>query len=85
MDSIQSTISGKNQVVVPARVRKSLNLKAGDKLLWRIIQAKDGNKAIAESEPKSWAGYARGLGRDIWQNTDIDGYIESLRQEWQSN
>lgn len=85
MDSIQSTISGKNQVVVPARVRKSLKLKAGDKLLWRIIQDKSGNKAIAELEPKSWAGYARGLGKDIWQNTDIDGYIESLRQEWQSD
>lgn len=85
MDSIQSTISGKNQVVVPAQVRESLKLKAGDKLLWRIIQDKNGNKAIAESEPKSWAGYARGLGHDIWQNTDIDGYIESLRQEWQSD
>ncbi len=85
MDSIQSTISGKNQVVVPAQVRKSLKLKAGDKLLWRIIQNKSGNKAIAESEPMSWAGYARGLGRDIWEKTDIDGYIESLRQEWQSN
>lgn len=85
MDLIQSTISGKNQVVVPAQVRKSLKLKAGDKLLWRIIQDENGNKAIAESEPKSWAGYARGLGRDIWQHTDIDGYIESLRQEWRSD
>lgn len=82
MQQIQSTISQKYQTVVPAQVRKLLNLKAGDRLIWRLVQTPDKPKILTEPVPKNWAKYTRGLGKDIWQNINIDRYIQSLRQEW---
>lgn len=83
MQQIQSIISPKYQTVVPASIRKLLNLKAGDKIVWRMIYTSSQPKVIAEPMPKSWAKYTRGLGRNIWQNIDIDKYIENLRKEWE--
>jgi AbrB family looped-hinge helix DNA binding protein len=84
MKQTQSTISSKHQVVVPAAVRRALNLKAGDTLNWRVIKTKTSQtKAIAEPLPDDWAEHTRGLGQAIWQEVDIDTYINELRQEWQ--
>lgn len=83
MQQIQSTISPKYQIVVPAKIRKLLNLKAGDRIIWRLIQTQTQPKVLAEPMPKNWAKYARGLGKNIWQNVDIDRYIQNLRQEWE--
>lgn len=84
MKQIQSKISEKNQVVIPAVVRRVLKLRAGDKLIWRILRMKDKPKAIAEAEPKSWANYTRGLGKNIWKSVEIDKYIRELRSEWEN-
>lgn len=31
---------------------------------------------------KNWAEYSRGLGKEIWQDIDVDTYIKDLRDEW---
>lgn len=82
MQQIQSKISQKYQIVVPAQVRKLLNLKAGDRLIWRFIQTSTQPMVLTEPVPKNWAKYTRGLGKDIWEKVDIDKYIQNLRQEW---
>ena len=82
----QSTMSAKNQIVIPASVRKALSLKAGDSLNWQVIQSGQSKlpKVIAEPIPDSWADHTRGLGKDIWQAVKINTYINNLRNEWQS-
>ena len=82
MDQIQSAISSKNQVVIPAIVRRALKLKSGSKLLWKVVKVNNSAQAIIELEPKDWAKYSRGLGKHIWEGVDIDDYIKQLRQEW---
>jgi AbrB family looped-hinge helix DNA binding protein len=82
MQSIQSLISSKYQTVIPTKIRQRLNLKAGDKLIWKVIKTGNQPKIIAEPEPKNWAKHTRGLGKNIWQRTNIDKYIENLRSEW---
>lgn len=82
MPPAQSLISSKYQTVIPAEIRQKLDLKKGDKLFWRIVRAGKQPKIIAEPEPKSWAKRPRGLGKDIWQKTNIDRYIKDLRWEW---
>jgi bifunctional DNA-binding transcriptional regulator/antitoxin component of YhaV-PrlF toxin-antitoxin module len=86
MNTSQSTISSKNQVVIPADIRKALGLKAGDTLNWQIIASTPSNKpkVIAEPSPQNWADYTRGLGEEVWHDIDIDTYIKNLRDEWQS-
>lgn len=80
---IQSVLSSKNQIVVPAQVRRALKVSSGDQILWRITQINDQPKAVAESMPKKWADAMKGLGKDLWKKVSIDEYIDSLRKEWQ--
>lgn len=81
--TINTRISSKHQVVVPAKIRKSLKLQAGDRLSWRIIKVGNKSKILAEPQPKNWAEYSLGLGKNIWKNIDIDEYINNLRDEWE--
>lgn len=83
MPYIQSTISSKNQVVVPAQIRQALKLSSGDHLLWRVARINDQAKALAEPAPKSWASAMKGLGKDLWKKVSLDKYIDTLRNEWQ--
>lgn len=83
MEPIQSTISSKNQVVIPAKIRRALNLKPGRSLLWQVVGDKHNPKAVAQPKPAHWAAKTRGLGSAVWQNTNLDEYIDSLREEWQ--
>jgi len=85
MQQIQSTLSSRYQTVVPADVRKVLRLEAGDKILWRLVRTGGAVKAVAEPRPKSWAAYSLGLGKAIWEKTNIDQYIQQLRDEWNKN
>ena len=82
MQQIQSLISSKYQTVIPVKIRRRLNLKAGDRLIWRIINVGNQLKIITEPEPKNWAKYTRGLGKNIWKKVNIDKYIKNLRSEW---
>lgn len=86
MNSLQSTLSAKNQIVIPADIRHVLGLKAGDTLSWQIIHpiGSKAPKVIAEPTPASWAEYTHGLGQAVWQTTDVDTYIDQLRNEWQN-
>lgn len=82
MQQIQSTLSSKNQAVIPSKVRKALNLQAGDTIVWQIIKDGKQTKVLAEPLPKSWTEYSRGLGEHIWKDIDINKYISTLREEW---
>jgi hypothetical protein len=84
MKIIQSSISSKYQTVVPADVRRAMNLGAGDALIWQLIRVNGIPKAVAEPKAKNWTAHTRGLGQPVWQNIDIKQYINDLRDEWQN-
>lgn len=74
------TVSSKYQIVIPREAREKLNLKAGDKL---IIKANN-EKITIYPQPKSYAKYALGLGKEIWQGVDATEYVKKERQIWKS-
>jgi len=73
-------ISSKYQIVIPREARKNLNLKAGDKL---IVKANN-EKIIIYPQPKSYAKYSLGLGKEIWQGIDATEYVRKERETWKS-
>ena len=73
-------VSSKYQIVIPREAREKLDLKAGDKL---IIKANN-EKIIIYPQPKSYAKYALGLGKEIWQGIDATEYVKKERQTWKS-
>lgn len=81
---MKSIISPKNQTVIPAKIRRQLNLKSGDRLFWQIAHLGSTFKLIAEKQPINWATHTRGLGKKLWETTDITSYIKQLRSEWQT-
>ena len=74
------TVSSKYQIVIPREVREKLNLKTGDKL---IIKANN-EKITIYPQPKSYAKYSLGLGKEIWQGVDAAEYVKKERQTWKS-
>jgi len=77
-----SRLSRRNQIVVPAKIRRILGLKGGDELFWRVIPHEKSIKVLVEPKPKNWAQYAKGLGKKIWGKIDVEQYVQNLRQEW---
>lgn len=73
-------ISSKYQIVIPREAREKLNLKAGDKL---IIKANN-EKIIIYPQPKNYAKYSLGLGKEIWQGIDATEYVKKERETWKS-
>lgn len=78
-----TSISSRNQTVVPSSVRKQLGTKPGDRLTWSIVWLNNKPKAIVEPAPSSWTEHMRGLGAEVWKKVDIETYIQQLREEWQ--
>lgn len=73
-------VSSKYQIVIPREAREKLDLKAGDKL---IIKANN-EKIVIYPQPKSYAKYSLGLGKEIWQGVDATEYVRKERQTWKS-
>ena len=79
LQTVISTISEANQTAVPSLIRKKLDLEPGDKLLWEL---ESGSKSVKLTPaPKQWGKYMRGLGKQVWKNTDTESYIHKLRQD----
>ena len=73
-------VSSKYQIVIPREVRKKINLKSGDRL---IIKANN-EKIIIYPQPKSYAKYSLGLGKETWAGVDATEYVRKERKTWKS-
>ena len=73
-------VSSKYQIVIPREARKKLNLKAGDKLIIKT----NNEKIIIYPQPKSYAKYSLGLGKETWKGIDATEYVRKERETWKS-
>jgi AbrB family looped-hinge helix DNA binding protein len=74
------TLNQKSQIVISKQIRKRLGLKPGDQLAAVV----EDNKIILRPKPKSPAARLRGLGKGTWgKKTQIDAYLDKLRDEWE--
>lgn len=70
-----TTLSSKNQIVVPREARKALGLKPGDKLLVVV----HGEKLLVLQKPRSYAKAIQALGKG-WYSED---YLRKERESWE--
>jgi AbrB family looped-hinge helix DNA binding protein len=70
----EATLSSKNQIVIPKEVREALKVKAGDKLVFTVVE----NKMIIVEKPKSWSEEIRNLPRTNYP----PDYPEKERAGW---
>jgi AbrB family looped-hinge helix DNA binding protein len=71
-------IGTRYQIVVPASIRRELGVGPGDHLL---LDVRDG-VIVLVPVPTDPVDALRGLGREIWEGTDAQEYVNQLRDEW---
>lgn len=74
----ESTLSTKNQVVIPKAAREALGIKAGDKLLFVVR----GARVVVLQKPDSASRAIRGLSRRSAKPLYGERYLDSERQSW---
>jgi len=72
-------VSSKYQIVIPKKVRETLGLQPGDRLL--IVT--EGDKAVMRLRPKSYAKHMRGLHKEVWPGIDATAYVSEERKSWE--
>ncbi|MBI4496438.1 MAG: AbrB/MazE/SpoVT family DNA-binding domain-containing protein [Chloroflexi bacterium] len=77
--AVRVKVSNKNQIAVPAEVRKKLQIKSGDYLL---VEIRDGSVVLVP-EPQDYSQHLRGLHREIWQGSEPQAYVQQEREGWQ--
>ena len=70
----ETTLSARNQIVIPREARKALRLKPGDKVL--VLMRSGG--ILLLRKPKSYRAAIRGLARGAFPTT----YLQKERQSW---
>jgi AbrB family looped-hinge helix DNA binding protein len=71
-------VSTKHQIVVPSEARRSLGIRAGDRLSVEVTP----DAIVLRPRPGRAGARLRGLGSEIWQGLDPVEYVRQLREEW---
>ena len=71
-------VSRKNQIAVPAAVRRQLGIKPGDRL---EVEVED-SRVVLRPQRRSAVDELIALAPEIWRGIDTDRYIDELRSEW---
>ena len=73
-----TTVTGKNQITIPAAIAKRLNIERGQRLDWRV--SKDGNLIVRLLPKRSeLARQAAGMGRG-WLDDDTDPVADLIAE-----
>ncbi|MEN8253684.1 MAG: AbrB/MazE/SpoVT family DNA-binding domain-containing protein [Patescibacteria group bacterium] len=83
MISTTLTMSSQGQLTIPRSMRKILDLEPGQKILAWIQKKSQSNELVITKKPKNWTQHMAGLGKEIWQDIDVDKYIRKERQSWE--
>src|SRR5688500_6590372 len=70
----ESTLSAKNQIVIPREAREAVGLKAGD----RLVVVVRGKRVIVLQKPKPYPSAIRGLCNRAYPG----GYVRKERESW---
>ncbi len=71
-------VSGRYQISLPSRARRSLGIEAGDRL---IVVVQDG-LLILLPQPEDYVSYLSGLHREVWDGIDTTTYLNEERATW---
>ena len=71
-------ISAKNQITLPKSVCEKLSIKAGDRLL---VDVQDGMMVLIP-QPQKYSNKLQGLHSEIWENVDVEKYLNDERRAW---
>lgn len=77
--SVISKLNEDSSIKIPEYILKKSGLKPGAEIIW--LYDEQGQILLME-KPKDFAKAMKGLGKEIWNKTDVDKYIEEERKSW---
>ncbi len=74
-----TTISSKNQITLPARLLRDMDLRPGD----RLAVTREGSRLLLRPRPRDWVRHYAGSLAGVYGGTKeaIDEYLQDLREE----
>lgn len=66
------------QLVLPKTVRQRFDIHEGDEMLLEVSR----RGILLVPRPKSYTAHLAGLHREVWENLDVDHYLERERKAW---
>jgi bifunctional DNA-binding transcriptional regulator/antitoxin component of YhaV-PrlF toxin-antitoxin module len=77
----ETTITGKNQISLPAQGVRRLGWTKGD----RVIVQVQGDRMILWRRPENWADYFAGkMGHVFGDHEDTMRFLEEVRRDWET-
>ena len=81
----ETTVTGKNQVSLPAEGVRLLGWQRGDRLLVSVQRGAIGEVMVLMRRPDDWVeAFAGKLGHVFGAHEDILAYLEEERRSWES-
>ncbi len=77
------TVSPQGQLTLPKSWRSILGLKPGEKLNATLKKDNSDSALVLSKKPQNWTNYMAGLGKEIWEDVDVDEYIRKERDSWE--
>ncbi len=74
----KTKVSDKYQVVIPKRVRRSINLKQG-----QVLQVLEVDGGVLLRPEKKWPDNYIGMDKDIWSKVNVLDYLRAERDSWE--
>lgn len=76
--ALRVKMNKRNQIIVPAAVRKELHIESGNYLLMEI---RNGH-ILLMPEPSNYSQHLRGLHREVWEGVEPQEYVQRERGAW---
>lgn len=77
---ISVKISSQGQVTIPRGVREVLGLKPGERA--DLLVREEQKELALKPQPRSWAEYGLGLGREAYKGKDTEALLRRERDSW---
>jgi AbrB family looped-hinge helix DNA binding protein len=74
-------VSDRNQIALPSKVRRELNIQPGDYLL---VDIQDGIIVMMPAPPPG-VDYLAGFHKEVWARINANEYIREERASWQDS
>ncbi len=78
--ALVSTIDDNSYIKIPDEIIEKAGLKPGTDIIW-LYNEKTGQIILME-KPENFAKCLRGLGKELWQGTDVNMFVQEERNSW---
>ena len=78
--ALVSKIDNNSYTRIPDEIISQAGLKPGDDVIW--FYDEQTKQIILMEKPADFSQTLRGLGKETWQNVDVEKYIQEERNSW---